>query len=128
MMHKSGLEGRIAAVQARTGRNFHAYGDAAYRRTPQVQRAIKGRLSVRARILNKKMKSLRISVEWGFGGVHQQWAYLTYSKGMKMFKQPVAKMYSCATVLYNLYTCAHGNTATKHFRVAPPTMEAYLHA
>ena len=72
---------------------FHVHGDPAYGRSTTTMRAIKGvRLTPQQALLNDTMKKLRISVEWGFGGIAQQWGYITYTKGLELFKQPVSKL------------------------------------
>ena len=124
LLDRSDFEKRMARAQARTGRMFRMYGDAAYARTPQVMRAIKGTtLTPQQAQLNAAMNSLRVSIEWGFGAIAQQFAYVTYSKGLtQLYKQPVNMLH-----VQRACTCvATGATPHRDFGVRVPTMEACL--
>ena len=75
------------------------------------------------------MNSLRVSIEWGFGAIAQQFAYVTYSKGLtQLYKQPVSKSDSSPYIhVQRACTCvATGATPHRDFGVRVPTMEACL--
>ena len=39
------------------------------------------------------MDSLRISVEWSFSLIVRNWSFMDHEKNLKVWKQPIAKMY-----------------------------------
>jgi hypothetical protein len=75
---------------------------------------------------NRDMSTVRISVEWGFNKVVQQWGYLDNFKQLKAYKTPVAGYYIAATLLTNFHTCLHGNQTATYLNVEPPILEEYL--
>ena len=75
---------------------------------------------------NKRMSSVRESVEWGFKLITTQWAFLNYKNNMKIFLQPVGKYYKLAAFLTNVHTCFEHNQISTYFDVAPPTLDEYL--
>jgi len=144
MLAQSNLLNRMHTLQI-GGVQYVVYGDPAYALSRYIVRAYKGpNLSARRRRLNRRMRPLRISVEWGFGGIEQQWGLLRYPKGMYLMKQPLAKIYTAAALLHNLHVLSgHGNLTLNWFatkgnttddidstpiRQTLPTMDEYLHA
>jgi hypothetical protein len=124
----SGFLNRMRRLQQSTGVRYIAYGDAAYAPSPYIQRAFKGaNLTQQQRALNRRMRPLRIAVEWIFGSIEQQWGYLRYPKGMQMLKQPLGTIFTVAAVLTNCHTCCYGNVTVNYFNCAPPSLHDYLH-
>ena len=72
------------------------------------------------------MSAVRVSVEWTFGKVIQQFAYLDFRKNQKVLLQPVGKYYMVGALLTNCHTCLYGSQTTTFFGVPPPTLEVYL--
>jgi hypothetical protein len=58
---------------------------------------------------NVAMSKGRIAVEWGFLDVVQTWGYLDCTKGMMVWKTPVAHYYQAASLLTNFHCCLYGN-------------------
>ena len=73
------------------------------------------------------MSSVRISVEWGYSGVTQQFAFLQHKENLKIGLQPVAQFYVVATVLANCFSCLYGNQVSTYFESSPPSLDEYLH-
>jgi hypothetical protein len=90
--------------------NYSLYGDPAYLQsgwlhggyrnpcpnTPQAQ-------------YNKLISLVRESVEWGFNGILQQFAYLDFKKELMIYRLPVASFYIVGVFLQNLRVCIYGN-------------------
>ena len=69
---------------------------------------------------NGRMSDVRVCVEWGFGKIIQQFAYLDFKKNLKILLQPVAKFYIVGALLTNCHTCLYGSLTSKYFNVDPP--------
>lgn len=72
------------------------------------------------------MSKLRESVEWGFGKIVQYFAFLDFSKNLKILLQPIGKYYVVGALFTNCHTCLYGSTTTSLFGVPPPGIEEYL--
>ena len=72
------------------------------------------------------MSSVRQSVEWQFGKVIQEFAFLDFKFFLKIYLQPVGKMYMVGALLANCHTSMYGSQTGLYFGVEPPTVEEYL--
>ena len=75
---------------------------------------------------SSSMSAVRIGVEWGFMLVCRDWAFVDYVKNLKIWKQPIAKLYHVAAILTNVKTCVmaqehdtYGNLIANKFGVSP---------
>ena len=75
---------------------------------------------------NRQMSKLRVTVEWCFGKILQNFAMLDYKKNMRVFQNPVAVLYFCAALFTNCHTCLYGSETSFFFDVQPPLLEDYL--
>ena len=127
--HDSTILGDSGLLQALrdAGAVHHLYGDPAYPLSDMLITGFKGvNLTARQRHCNARMSSVRESVEWGFGGVLQQWAWVDFEKNQKVYLQEVGMNYIAATLLSNMMICFRGNVAFKFFGLEPPSADEYL--
>ena len=110
------------------GTGYHLYGDQAYKSTPQVIGPTRHNPTEREAACNAAMKSLRISVEWGFGKVKSLFAFNGYAEDLKLGMQPVGKYFKVATFLTNCHTCMNGSQTSDSFLAEPPLLSEYLTA
>ena len=104
------------------GRPFCIYGDPAYPVTLHVQGRFKGaHLNNAQKDFNASMSTVRVAVEWPFGGITEYFAFVDFKKNMKLYLQAVGKLYLVSTILYNARVCLYGSTTSKFFEVEPPT-------
>ena len=113
----------------RNGRNFCLYGDPAYPVrdfliAPYKNADLGG--DAQRRRFNTEMSSVRECVEWQFGKLVQQFAFLDFKKNLKVFLQPVGKLYLVGGILANCHTCLYGSETSQYFDVPPPELEVYL--
>jgi hypothetical protein len=103
------------------------YGDAGYSVSSHLVSSFKGaHLTNDQRSLNRKMADLRIAVEWRFGDIVRDFAFIDFKKNLKLYLQPVGKLYIVAALFSNCKCCLHGNLTTDLFRSRPPTLAEYL--
>lgn len=72
------------------------------------------------------MKPLRQAVEWGFGKIVNEFAFLDFKKIKKLLLQDVGCMYQTAVILINCHTCLYGSQTGSYSNVNPPALERYL--
>lgn len=112
----------------RVGRTYQLYGDPAYPISPWLSAPFGSYLlqtGAEARF-NRRMSSARIAVEWGFGKIKNNWAYLDFKKGMKPYQSDIQKYWPVAQILTNCHTCIYGSQTANYFDCRPPSVETYL--
>ena len=118
------LENRFYTAE---GRAYHIYGDPAYPLLPHLITPFKAHeLTPTQRRCNKRMSSIRESVEWGFCKIIQIFAFLGYKNNLKVGLQPVHQYYAVGAILANCHTCIYNSTTGIYFQCDPPTIEDYL--
>jgi len=134
LLRRSGFIQRMEQLQATTGRGFYAYGDSAYPLSHVIMRGFRGAASDLQRLFTTQMNSGRVCVENDYCLIARDWKYVDYSSNLKLYLQPVAKLYYVAAMLSNIKTCvmaeAHdgfGNMIAERFRCSPPSLHDYLH-
>ena len=75
---------------------------------------------------NEAMSSVRVSVEWLFGDVLNDFKFLDFKSSLKLGLSAVGKHYIVAALLRNTLTCLYGNNTSTFFQVDPPTVQDYL--
>ena len=99
MLRISGVLNQLEAnMILRNGDIYSLYGDQAYSLSPFIITPFKGAaLTPDQALFNKRMSELRVSVEWAFGKLISQFAFMDYRKNQKLYLQPVGKYYIVAT-------------------------------
>lgn len=77
-------------------------------------------------LFNLNMSRVRQAVEWGFGKVAVEFAFVDYKKNQKVLLQDVGNIYKTAVILSNCHTCLYGSQSATYFNVNPPELEEYL--
>ena len=83
-------------------------------------------LSQAEQCFNAGMSAVRTCVERGYGKIIRYFAYVDFSKNLKVLLQPVAKLYKVAALLANIHTCLYGSQTGDFFNMRPPLLETYL--
>ena len=126
ILEESGILDKLKPHTHRSGQPFIVYGDPAYGVRQNILSPFRGQLTQLEKEFNTKMSSMRVSVEWCFGKILQQFAFLDFKKNPKILLQPVGKYYCVGALLTNCHTCVYGSQTSKFFDVSPPTLEVYL--
>lgn len=72
------------------------------------------------------MSSMRQAVEWGFGKIIGEFAFLDLKKNQKLLLQEISMMYTTGMILSNCHTCLYGSQTAQYYNIQPPTLEEYL--
>jgi hypothetical protein len=102
--------------RARFGENekYVLYGDPAYPIQELLLCLFPGRrLITEQQNFNTRMSSMRQAVEWGFGKIISDIAFLDFKKNQKLLLQNVEIMYKTAMLLTNCHTCLYGGQTAK---------------
>ncbi|QRV95939.1 DDE superfamily endonuclease [Ceratobasidium sp. AG-Ba] len=104
------------------------YGDPAYGLSSHLISPFKGsNLSADELRFNLSMSKVREAVEWSFGEVIRQFAFLDFYKNQKVLLQPVGIFYAVGILLTNAHVILHGSQVSKFFDCPPPLLEEYFH-
>ena len=76
---------------------------------------------------NQAMASSRITVEWQFGGILQNWAANDMVRLQQLLSnRKIGQVYIVSGFLCNLLNTLRPNNTSQYFGVQPPMLEAYL--
>lgn len=110
------------------GNALAIYGDPAYGLSRHLLSPFKGSsLSPEEQQWNAKMSNVHEAVEWSFGDAVCQFAFLDFSKNLKVLLQPVGVLYTVALLLCNAHTILHHPQIPQYFSCPPPTLHEYFH-
>lgn len=128
MLAESGLTNQlIQNMNDPNGQPYVLYGDPAYPVSNHILAPFRGaHLTQAETTFNKDMSVVRSGVEWGYGKIVQNFAFMDFSKNLKVLLQPVGKMYIVSALLSNCHTCLYGSLTSQYFNVQPPDLESYL--
>ena len=127
MLGVSGLSAKLRRFVQPNGEPYVIYGDPAYGITQNIVAPFRqAHLADDEQEFNTRMSRVRTCVEWGFGKICQNFAYLDFKKNLKILLQPVGKYYLVAFILINCHTCLYGSQTTTYFSLEPPPLETYL--
>lgn len=109
------------------GTKFVIYGNHAYPLLPLLSKPFEGAaLQPHEVYFNKSMSRVWQAVEWGFGKVVSEFAFVHFHKNQRMPRQRIGRMYRMATLLSNCHTCLYGSLMCDYFGVGPPSLDEYL--
>ena len=118
------LEQRMHDAQ---GMPFALYGDPAYPLREHLMCPYRGAvLTNDQRRFNHAMSQVRQCVEWGFGDVRTNFAFVDYKKNQRLLLQPVGKYYKVAVLLTNCRACLYGNQTSEYFGLQTPVLQNYI--
>ena len=128
MLRESGLMDQLEQYMTMAdGTIYSLYGDPAYPLRPHLLAPYRGGvITAEQALFNKRMSAVRVTVEWAFGKILANFAFVDYKKNQKLYLQPVGKYYSVATLLTNCHTCLYGSAVSEFFGLQPPTVMEYL--
>ena len=127
MLGVSGLSAKLRQFVQPSGEPYVIYGDPAYGITQNIIAPFRqAHLTDDEQEFNSRMSKVWTCVEWGFGKICQNFAYLDFKKNLKILLQPVGRYYLVACILINCHTCLYGSQTTTYFNLDPPSLETCL--
>lgn len=129
MLRDTNLYAELRDISVYENNKYIIYCDPAYPMSELILKSYCNRALTPEQIaFNKAMSSVRQAVEWGFGKVLTEFAFLDFKKNQKILLQEVGKMYKMGVLLTNCHTCLYGSQAANYFNIVPPTLEEYLNS
>ncbi len=130
IVHLSGILDEMRTFLTNNdGTHWAVYGDAGYSNQKFIKVGFKKftTLNRKQNDFNRLMSSLRVGVEYGFGKIVQQFAFLDFQKSQKQYLSPLKEMFYVAAFLTNCQACIRGrNQVSDIFKSYVPTLEEYL--
>ena len=106
---------------------YSLYGDPAYPVRAQLLAPHRGVNLTQDQILfNSRVSAVRVTVDYGFQKVLQQFAFLDFKKNLKILLQAVGRLYVVGVLLTNCHTCLYGSQTSRMFDLSPPSLEKDL--
>ena len=110
-----------------TGKPMCVFGDPAYPLRVHLQAPFRhGILTPMMEGYNAEMSSVRVTVEWLFGDIINDFKFLDFKKNLKIGLSSVGKMYLVCALLNNAITCLYGNSTSEFFGLNPPSLQDYF--
>ena len=75
---------------------------------------------------NAEMSSVRVTIEWLFGNIINDFKFLDFQKNLKIGMSSDEKMYLLCALLRNPITCLYGNSTSEFFGLNPPSLQDYF--
>lgn len=127
MLRDAELYSELMQIAVYGDRKYIIYGDPAYPMSELILKPYSSRILTQEQIaFNKAMSSVRQAVEWGFGKVITEFAFLDFKKNQKILLQEVSYMYMAGVILSNCHTCLYRGQTASYFSTVPPTLVEYL--
>jgi len=110
-----------------TGEPMCVFGDPAYPFRVHLQAPFcHGILTPMVEGYNAEMSSVRVTVEWLFGDIINDFKFLDFKKNLKIGMSSVGKMYLVCALPNNAVTCLYGNSTSEFFGLNPPSLQDYF--
>ncbi|XP_071944737.1 uncharacterized protein [Antedon mediterranea] len=127
MLRESNLLQQLERYAVRlNGDPLCIYGDPAYPLRVHLQAPFKGNLTQGQQDFNRSMSQARVSVEWLFRDIIENWKFVDFKKTQKIGLSAIGKIYVVCCLLTNAHTCLYGNITSKTFKLDPPALEEYF--
>ncbi|KAF6211254.1 hypothetical protein GE061_014371 [Apolygus lucorum] len=127
IFRETGFINQLQRLCENAANQYVLYGDAAYPISDLLLKPFpQTSTEDHAIYFNRAMSAVRQAVEWGFGKVVRDWAFVDFHKNLKILKQDVSSMYKVACLLSNCHSCLYGSQVSDFFSINPPTLEQYL--
>lgn len=110
------------------GRQLFVYADPAYGLTDTIISAAKEvrDLEPAEQAFYTALSHCRMCVEWSFGKVFNNFAFLDFDKNIRLRLSPVGKYFLVSVFFTNVHTCLYGSVTSQTFKLTPPSLEEYL--
>ena len=106
---------------------YSLHGDLVYPQSPYLLGGFRNVINGTDQAhFNRLLLSVRITVEWGYCKIIEQWKFLDFCQAMRIFQSLVAQYYINAAFLSNLCNCIIGNKTRNYFDAQQMSIEDYI--
>jgi nuclease HARBI1 len=131
MLAESGIMSWVRSLPRGDGNLMYSlYADQGYCDQPGLQTPFADSLYIPLHdAINVAMSSARITVEWEFGAVIDNWGALDWRRGQQLLSsRKIGQVYFVAALLNNCITCMRTSKTNSYFGVPPPVLTDYVAA
>lgn len=130
LLRQSDIVNRLRDLQSNNDSQYVMFGDSAYTKQSHLRSYFANDDDIQDHILwNKRLKKVRISIEWNYGYTAALFKYLTFEGKLKVLQSTtVSKVYIVATLLRNCHVMLYGGQSSNYFdlNMHPNILNAYL--
>ena len=125
----SDINDRFAAVQILSLLQFIIFGDTAYHKKSHTTSYHKAcDMIENFKDWNRRMKSVRISIEWDYGYTATLFRYICNKQKLKLLRgKSTSKVYTVCTILRNIHTGYYGCQTSNYFNLVVPDNFVYAY-
>ncbi len=122
LLRVSNINNRLQIVQNNAPVQYIAMGDSAYKKNTHITSYHKNEERIDgSKEWNRKMKSVRISIEWNYGHTASMFKYLVTKEKLNVLDcTATAKVYTVATLLKNIHCGYYGSQTSNYFGLELP--------
>jgi hypothetical protein len=118
LLRESNIVERIKQLQLTSENQYVIFGDSAYKKMSHLTSYFAADDIADSQIWNKKLKSVRIAIEWNYGYTAALYKYLGLESKLKLLQSStVTKVYIVATLLRNCNVCLYGGQSSNYFNL-----------
>jgi hypothetical protein len=130
LLRESKIVDRLQAIQLGDENQYVLFGDSAYKKQSHLTSYFKDDTQIEDHVeWNKRLKHVRISIEWNYGGTAALYKYIAHKEKLRsLASKTVAKVYTVATLLRNCHVMLYGCQSSNFFdlRMHDNMLSAYL--
>jgi hypothetical protein len=122
LLRESDVNDTFARIQLNSVIDYIIFGDSAYKRQSHLRSYFSAAEEiVDGALFNRRMKRLRISIEWNYGHQSTLFRYLNTHFKMKILRgNTTTKVFIVTTILRNLHTGFYGSQTSRYFNLVIP--------
>lgn len=122
LLRLSDINDTFTILQLESDIDYIIFGDSAYKRQSHIRSYFSVTEEVPdSALFNRRMKRLRISIEWNYGHQASLFRYLTTSFKLKLLATDrVTRLFIATTLLRNLHTGFYGSQSSQYFKLHVP--------
>jgi hypothetical protein len=123
LLRESDINSTFARIQLNSPTDYVIFGDSAYKRQSHLRSYFGPNENVEdSARWNRRMKRLRISIEWNYGHQGTLFRYLGTQYKMKVLSgETTTKVFIVTTILRNLHTGFYGSQTSRYFNLVIPS-------
>ena len=128
LLRLSNINDRQAELQHGSEEQYMTFGDSAYKRRSHLT-SYYADIDELIRRWNRRMKRVRISIEWNYGTTASLFKYICCKRKLKVLQSTnVSKIYTVCTLLRNIHIALYGCQTSNYFDLDIPDnfLEKYL--
>ena len=126
-LQRSGINDKLATCQMGRERQVVTFGDGIYVGMSHVRSTVAQVRPDPYREIRQALKSMRVTKEWNFGNIRQEFAGFQWVDMMKILgHRNISILFPNATILENIRICLYGCETCEYFGTIPPSLVSYL--